>query len=260
VSCPCGSTCACHTNGAYPPPCDYPGGCGTVAVPECAATGCPGPPAAGAMLCAPDITSLGDWIAKIGQEYTRLSATPSTQARQPGTGRGGGLASHRNPALLDVLVLRDPRSKERSEHDRDGNTMLGVYEVLHAFAEDIREGRDLSQPTIAVPACPHPCLHKACLLGIGHAVRVPLTVATERAIIATHLQWAVAQEWAGDMFDQVRTVWNQLQAALGDVGRARASCDCGGKVTWSNGTARCGACGTKTTGLDVVRKHSGSAA
>lgn len=181
----------------------------------CEAGGCTRPQAPGILLCLPDSQRLGDWLAQIQTEYEQLSAVPSMQGREYGTIGGTTLAGQRNPARLDVLVLRDRRSRERDGEDPDGNNGRGVLEILHARAEEVREGRDLAEPVTYAPACRFPCMHRSCLLGHPRPVRQPLTVARERRLLSDHLDWVMAQDWCGEFFDEIRALWSLLRSANG---------------------------------------------
>lgn len=232
------------------------------ATPVCASTGCQHPAAAGAQLCPLDIRRLGDWLAQLETEYAKLDAEPSMQGREVGTIGGTTLTSQRSVGRLEVMVLRDPRSKERSQLDPDGNDGRSVLEILYAYAEQVREERDLAQPVTYVVACLFPCMHRACMLGMGHPVRVPLTVTRERKLLATHLDWIISQEWAGEFFDAIQGLWLALRAANGHGAGGRRvrrlpvpcpSCQVRA-VTYTPGAdhAVCENCGA-TTALDAGR-------
>jgi hypothetical protein len=188
------------------------------------------------------------------------------QGREVGTIGGSTLAGQRNVGRLDVMALRAPRrGTGRISHDDADPWGLddtpSVYATLHAYAEMVRApeeegGRDLVQPVRHVPACLFPCMHRACVLGIGHAVPVPLTVATERRLLATHLDWILGQDWAGEFFDDIRDLWQRLRSANGHaapsprVRRLHAPCpSCQVRALThrpGGGQAVCENCGTTT--------------
>ncbi len=217
----------------------------------CAATDCTRP--AAPVLCAVDERRVGEALAGIQSEYELLSAAPSMQGREVGTIGGSKLASQRSPGNLQVIVLRDPRRADAADPWGVDNTP-SVFATLAYYAELVREGRDLVQPVHHVDACRYPCMHRACLLGVGHAVPVPLTVASERKLLATHLGWIVAQDWAGEFCDEIRGLHAVLRRANGHVDDTRrlrrlhiACPDCGVRaVTYrpGDGQACCENCGT----------------
>lgn len=252
--------------------------------PTCRAAGCTHPQSAGTQLCATDAVQLGDWIARIGDEYDALDAAPSLQAPAAGSTGGGGLKSHRSVGDLDVMVLRDPRSRAREDHHDDPDRGRGVLEVLGYWADWIRAELDLPGPTRpavaavhtgvhAGPVCPvyagflsvrdflPPCRHRSCQQ-LVQLVDVPAypTVATERAFLSRsrHLSHALAQDWAGAFFDEVRTIWSRLRAANGhEIAQPRPRCpSCGAAARWAAGTVVCPTCGTSTSGLAVLRQHT----
>lgn len=237
------------------------------AVPVCAASSCTRPAAPGAVLCAPDITRLGDWIARLGTEYELLSAAPSMQGREFGSIGGGRLASQRSPGNDHVMAMRDGRrgTGRIGWEDADPwgvDDTPSVFATLHTYAEMVREGRELLAPVRYVPACATDCPHRSCHLGRGRPVRVPLTVATERKTLATHLDWILGQEWAGEFHDEIRGLWAVLRRANGHaaptrrVHRIQAPCGtCGVRaITHRPGSpqAVCENCGATTELLEQV--------
>lgn len=239
--------------------------------PPCLAAGCTRPQAPGILLCAPDADRLGQWIAGIADEYAQLSAVPSMQGREPGTGGRGGLASQRSVGDLTVMAMRDRRSREQSLLDPDGNGARGVLEVLASWAQLIREERGIAAPTQALayvradrpagPVCdPHQpiCGHVTCRAWTwrGRGL-IPATVASERQVLATHLDWALTRDWCTELYADVRQLWSLLQARNNPQPyTARRQCPCGGSIRWHDGAAECGTCHTRTTGLDVIRQQT----
>lgn len=230
--------------------------------PECEVAGCRRPQAPGWLLCQSDGRFVGDCLARLADRYGRLSAAPSLAAPQPGGGHSGTLASQRDPARLHVLVLTDRRSKERdpAEPSPEDNDLRSVFEVLHAHAEAVREERRLTYPTITAaglhagdrphgPACAD-CAHPSCRWirpGPSLDIPAPLTVATERAVLAAHLDWILGQDWAADFHSDITALWT----LLGGGGRTVGVCgQCGGPVTYANRQASC-LCGTRS-GLDLI--------
>jgi hypothetical protein len=228
-TCPCGQACACHANPAFPPPCDVPGGCGSATAPECAAATCTRPAAPGHVLCRSDGEKLGQWLAQLLDEVAMLDATPSMAGREPGTGGPGGLASQRSVGNLDVMVLRDRRSRARDAEDLDGNAGRSAYEILSSYAAVVRDERQLVRSTVDLayrrraappgPVCDvdaPPCGHHTCEVWTFRAVVTPrLTVASERRVLADHLDWILSREWAGEFYDEMRQLWALLRRVNG---------------------------------------------
>jgi len=243
--------------------------------PPCINAGCTRPQAPGILLCRPDAAKLGDWISRIDSEYAQLDARPSMQGREPGPGGAGGLASHRSPAALDVLVLRDRRSRDRDTDDPDGNRGRGVLEVLESWARLVRAERSITPPTQALayrraaappgPVCDldsPPCGHHTCWAWTFRTtVHTPATVLSERRLIAAHLDWILTQDWCDELYADVRQLWALLRNRNAPEPRTtRRLCGCGGNIRWHAGAAECGSCGTRITGLDVLRQQQAGAA
>lgn len=262
IECPC----ACHGGpGAYPPPCDVPGGCGPhdddTPEPACAAEGCRALP--DPVLCDGHARQAGDWLADLGTLYDRLDARPSMQGREPGTGSGGGMKAQRSVGDETVMSLRDPRTP--LDHD---TRQASVLATLHGWAEQVRDERHLTPATAEFrvrrddrhigPHCDTVCDHGSCAaLTFVIAYRVPPTVASERKLLADQLPWVLRQDWAGDFYAELRLVARLLEAA-GGVGpaipRPRRACpDCGGTVTVTLGAAACGSCERTWEGLAMAQ-------
>lgn len=257
-----GCMCQCHGGpGAYPPPCDQPGGCGPHEdeAPRCAAMGCRRTP--DPVLCQVDARRLGDWLASLGSLYAHLDPAPSMQGREPGTGTGGGLKSQRAVGDLAVMALRDPRTVADAG-------MLSVLAVLAGWAQMVRDERQLAAPTrrlpgvragdLAGPTCTA-CGHESCTRRRpGPDVTVPAepTIASERGLLAAQLPWILAQDWAGAMFDEIRELWTLLDRGVHGPrpARAKRACPhCGGLVTVAAGVAACNGCEATWQGLDMAQ-------
>jgi hypothetical protein len=200
----------------------------------CLAGGCQQPPTPGSTLCGRHVNDLGQWLAQLGDEYGRLSAVPSMQGREVGTIGGATLAAQRSPGRLDVIALR---SRYRGTgrigwEDADAwglDDTPSVYSTLATYAEQVREARRLTLPRMDVafvrtarpagPVCDPDrprCGHHTCEVWTFRAnVHAPLSVASERKLLATHLQWIVGQEWAGEFFDDIADLWQRLRSANG---------------------------------------------
>jgi hypothetical protein len=158
----------------------------------CAATQrCSHQPAPGLLVCRGHLERLGAMLRDIEDEAAILSAVPSMQQQQ---GRGGGLASHRTPVRLDVLVHTDPRHGTGKSEDYDdalaaGET-LSILATLHSWARVIREDRALTDPGT-------------------------VTISGERDTLSRHLDYAVAQPWCDEFYGDIVALVGQLKAANG---------------------------------------------
>lgn len=206
----------------------------------CSAPACRRHPAAGWNLCRAHAAKLGQWLADVEDLYATLDAVPSS-AVDLNHAHGSVLAAHRSPARMDVLVLRDVRSREQDDEDPDGNHGRGVLEVLGSWARIVREARDLAAPD------------------------KPATVTSERGILVAHLDWCLSQDWVDELYADVRAVWALLKSAHGErAPKPQARCWvpqedgslCGGPIWADPGAAWCGTCRTSWSGADLLRISS----
>lgn len=221
----------------------------------------------GAQLCRRHVNDVGQHLAQLEGLYDRLDAVPSMQGREPNSGTSGALAAHRSVGNLDVMVMRDGRSRA-GDGGPDGNKTRGVLETLAYWAGHLRAARGLvtarqQLPPVRVtglhygPVCDTWCAHDTCRAAtLRGTTDVRRTVRTERKLLADHLDWILAQDCAGQFADDIRAVWAQLRSAVGDTERkAKVPCpDCGGPITWADRTTGCPACGSEGRGLDLLRK------
>lgn len=247
--------------------------------PLCTVLGCERPQSPGWTICATDGIQMADWLNDLPDLYRQLDAhpdLPSPSAARDGRG-GGSLKSMRSPALLDVIVLRDGRSKERSIYDPDGNRGRGVLEVLTARAWQVREDRKIPRPTRTFlvrrpgavgPLCEGPCLDESC-----DAMRFPvtyptvLTIASEGQVLVDELDWVRAQEWAAEFHAELAELAEQLDRGMVHVVHPGPRCrelhdgeQCTGHVrTTGPSSVRCSSCGTVTAGLALVRRYGAGA-
>lgn len=205
-------------------------------------------------LCPADLAKLGDMLAQIGDDLGRLTTTPTAAGWAPDQTRGGGLASHRSPARLDVLALTDVRTAR--DHD---TRSLSIPAVLGEWADTVREARALAIPTVTR-------VQRRGGRLVRTATRGPYNPAVDRATLTAHLEWVARQDWIGDLWDDVRAVWAALKAATGQrSGRPVRACPrpadggqrCGGPVYAQKGAAWCAQCGHGWTGFELVRLADG---
>jgi len=229
-------------------------GAGLTADP-CTAPNCRRSATPGSLLCPTDLGRLGQMLAEIADDLHRLTAAPTATGWAPDQGRGGGLASHRSPARLDVLALTDARTT------RDPDTRsLSIPAVLGEWADTVREHPDRK---LAIPTVTHVGWRGGRL--VRTTVRAPYNPAVDRATLAAHLGWIARQDWVADLFADIRDVWAAIKAATGQrSGRPVRACPqtvdahrCGGPVYAQKGAAWCAHCGHGWTGVELVRLADG---
>lgn len=238
--------------------------------PGCVIPGCTRPAAPGWQVCASDGQHMGKVLARIGDRVAQLDAAPATAAPGGEHTGGGTLASQRNPARLEVLVLRDHRSTERDPGDPDGNDGLSVFEVLHAHAEAVRETRwGDDGPRIPYPErvfrtrragapgpiCPT-CRHGSChAMTFTIAYDRHLTVSTERQLLALHLDWILGQDMAADLHADLERLWAAMGGGQRRTGHACPVC--GHELLRDRSGAQCSACRKRWDGLALAELSVG---
>lgn len=179
----------------------------------------------------------GEELAKLGAEFELLSAAPALGNRREGEAvHGGPLKSERSPVNLDVLVARDPRSVDRVDGDAFGNAAPAVLAWVLATSEVIRHGY------------------------FADAVARTWAFTTARARIAAHLDWVLAQAWAGEWVVTLHGHYRalaRLNAAPAPRPRRSACRGCGSRtgLSWdpATGVAACSACGGEWSGVSILR-------
>lgn len=209
---------------------------------------------AGLNLCRTHVDELGEALFDVEREAEAVEAAPS-MALAWGDGGGGGLKSQKAPARVGAVVAHDTRIRSAADIDDHWglDDALPALGVLHKWAAEVRDGRDLAVPTRQViermprregPLCegfPVDCPHWSCRWLVSvHRRRQPLTLTGERQLLTRYLEWCAAQPWAGDMFAQVMRLRSQLQALNGTTppgplpGRCprldEALTECGGRL------------------------------
>lgn len=192
-------------------------------------------------VCTRHGTGAGEELARLGTEFELLAAAPALGNRREGEPvHGGPLKSERSPVNLDVLVATDPRSLRRGEGDPDGNTAPAVLAWVLAVSEMIRTGRSL-----------------------GGLTARTVTFTSARARIAAHLDWVLAQDWAGAFVFEL-TGHHRALARLNSSAlprpRRSACRGCGSvrSLSWDGTTASCAECGGSWSGLSVLRPSEAS--
>jgi hypothetical protein len=143
------------------------------------------------LLCAHHLEQAGAMLRDIEDQAALLTAVPSMQQRN---GRGGGLASQRTPARLEVLVHNDPRhgtgkSEEEDDEHAAGET-LSILNTLHSWARIVREERDLTPPR-------------------------QVNISSERDALTRWLTWVAAQDWVDEFYGDLAKLLGQLKGVNG---------------------------------------------
>lgn len=252
---------------------------------RCVAWGCKAEQRVG-FVCQSHYERGARWLREVEEEAAILSPLLSMEVAHGN--RGAGLASERSPAKLDAIALWDKRSKVGDgtdpEADRWGGDLLSVLDVLHSWANTVREERALTKPTRTIvgirapgaaagPYCHHLCGHESCArIAPRWEVPAPATVVSERRILTTHWDWICNQPWIDELIDQLRPLVKQLKRVNETIELPAGTCDtvygtemCGGKV-WhilikhddeaDEPGFRCGTCRRTWTGTEAVRKRN----
>jgi len=238
--------------------------------PPCVAGACTRPAAPGILLCVQDAARLGDWIARIGDEFAQLDATPSMQGREVGTVGGTTLTSQRSVGNLDVMALRADRRGDGTTDVWGWDDTPSVLETLGSWARLVREQRGIepdwrwiTRRRAYAPTGPwcDDCDHATCVAWrFDNRVYVPATVSSERRLLAGELEWILTQDWVDEFYDAIRSLWSAVRRVNDPGGSNGPRCGCGGRIRLAAGTATCSACGTSTSGLDIVRQQTAGAA
>lgn len=159
----------------------------------CAATtSCTREPAVG-LICQGHHARLGQTLADLETESAILSAVPSMQVS---SGRPGGLASHRSPARIDVLVHTDRRRGIPGMSDASRTDPVAyddtpsILDTLHTWARVVREER-------------------------GFTGQHAATVSGERDTLARSLDWIAAQPWIDEFYRDIHDLMAALRSANG---------------------------------------------
>lgn len=171
---------------------------------------CGGEPEFG-YLSAACFTRLASMLRQIEDETAILETIPSMQQR---TGSGGGLASHRSPAILDAIVARDPRRGSGPVADPWGiDNTASVLETLHSWARMVQDEA-------------------------GFPAAATVTVSGERDYLTRNLHWIARQAWVDEMFREISDLLKQLQRTnktsddkpIGLCHLPRYDSTCGGRI------------------------------
>lgn len=192
-------------------------------------------PCQGAQLLCPECSARIDkWLRAVPDSYALLDEVRDhgTVPSDPGT-KHTKRPDAPAPMRLEVDDLLD--SRRGYQYDDDGTPILsdnrrGVLGIVHAWAQLIRDQRQ--QParcTCGHHAIGHThygdirCTAKKC--GCHGYTPIPPTVTAECELLITNLPWCVEQDFAGDLYDEIRQLHRTLTDTLGDY-RARPVGSC----------------------------------
>lgn len=212
----------------------------------------------GMLLCDPCQSRLDTWLRAIPDAYALLPAVQDhgTVPGNPETARTKQPDAPA-PMRLEVTDLLDTRNER------------GALGILHAWANAVRDERRLPRRCTCNHARPshgtgrgpakHHCTAAGC--GCSRYHEIPHTMAGECALLLAHLAWCAQQDWAGDLYDELRILQRQLADTVGDyrakpVGKCAALTDrpgapvpvlCGGALVMdrTGHGVHCVTCGTR---------------
>jgi hypothetical protein len=172
----------------------------------------------GSQCCTKCGDRLEKWLRAIPDHYALLPAVleHGTVPSDPGT-KHTKRPDPPAPMRLEVIDLLD---------DRAGR---GVLAVVHSWAELVRDQRHDARPCDCGHARPSHNQHKCTALACGCRTYRPVdaTVSRECAYLITNLAWCLGQDYARDLYDEIRILARTLSDTVGEyrpkpVGRCAA--------------------------------------
>jgi hypothetical protein len=178
----------------------------------------------GQRLCPKCAARLDKWLRAIPDLYALLPhvVDHGTVPADPGT-MHVKRPDPPAPMRLEVVDLLDTRSER------------GVLGVVHSWAEMVRDQRHDTRPCTCSHARPSHT-HHCSAIGCGcHEYRpVTATVSRECAYLITNLPWCTQQEFAGDLYDEIRVLARTLADTVGEY-RPKPVGKCAALVTLDMG-------------------------
>lgn len=160
----------------------------------------------GKLLCPRCGDRLDKWLRGIPDHYTLLPAVIAhgTVPSDPGT-KHTKRPDPPAPMRLEVIDLLDTRPG------------YGVLAVLHSWGDLVRDQRYDARPCV----CDHAmsghtghCSAQGC--GCQHYRPVEATVSRECAYLITNLPWCLSQDYARDLYDEIRILARTLSDTVGE--------------------------------------------
>lgn len=159
------------------------------------------------LLCASCVKRLDKWLRGIPDAYTLLPSVVDhgTVPSDPGT-KHTKRPDPPAPMRLEVVDLLDTRSER------------GVLGVVHSWAELVRDHRHDTRPCQCDHARPSHDRHRCTTSGCGCREYRPIdpTVTRECAYLITNLPWCAGQDFARDLYDEIRVLARTLNDTVGE--------------------------------------------
>lgn len=236
----------------------------------------PVPCETGQQLCTPCTARLDGWLRSIPDAYALLPSVVDhgTVPADPGT-KHTKRPDPPAPMRAEVTDLLDTRPGLQYHDDGTpivSDNLRGVLGILHSWAEVVRDERHL----LVYCCCDHArpthdrehCTAQGC--NCRAYKRVPPVVAAECSVLLTNLTWCAGQDFAADLYDELRRLNRTLTDTVGDyrpkpVGKCAALQDrpgaplpvlCGGALVMDReGTGvHCLACGQRHEANEGLRE------
>jgi hypothetical protein len=203
-------------------------------------------------LCPACRKRLDKWLRAIPDAYALLPhvVDHGTVPADPGT-KHTKRPDPPAPMRAEVTDLLDTRPG--LQYDDDGTPIVsdnlrGVLGVVHSWAELVRDHRHDTRPCTCGHARPSHTDHRCSAIGCPcrEYTAVDATVSRECAYLIVNLAWATGQEFAGDLYEEIRVLSRTLNDTVGEyrpkpVGKCAALRDVPG--SWENGSTEQVLCG-----------------
>jgi hypothetical protein len=161
----------------------------------------------GHVLCKECEKRLDKWLRGIPDNYALLPhvVDHGTVAADPGT-KHTKRPDPPAPMRLEVTDLLDTR---------EGRGVLGV---VHSWAELVRDHRHDTRPCTCDHARPSHTDHRCSAIGCPCRDYTPVTatVTRECAYLITNLPWCTQQEFAGDLYGEIKQLARTLDDTVGE--------------------------------------------
>lgn len=237
-------------------------------------------------ICGHHYRTIGEQLQEIVELYALLPLYLLSTGNDGGEQKPTKNAEPPAPMRLDITALADRRtdpteqrvSLELNGHRYESNgaeSLPSIPATLQEWADYIREERHLTPPARIFtfgPVHPGTCGHSSCRLIRDRGLVDPLLTSVQ--LLTTHLEWLCADEQLPGMHTRwtillfaadVKKIRSTLRSLTGDpLPRPLGKCyvdvkgdgkECGGPI-WEakdGEGARCGTCGEKWTGHELIR-------
>jgi hypothetical protein len=212
-------------------------------------------------LCTRCRKALDRWLRDLPGNYGRLLWVKDhgTVPSDPGT-KHTKRPDPPAPMRLEVVDLLDNRRAR------------GVLGIVHSWAEAVRDQRHDTRPCTCDHARPGHNKQRCTAQGCGCREYTPVaaTVTRECAYLITNLAWCTQQDWAGDLYQEIRVLARTIDdtvgeyrpkpvgscAALRDVPETTVQVLCGGALVMEkeSRSVKCMRCGARHEANEGLRK------